>query len=130
MIKLTDGRTFKIKEVIAFDEDKDYILFRVGLGYHKVNYIPISHTIPKVGEKAFAIGSPRGLENTFSSGEISQIRDSNWLQISVPIDHGSSGGALINNYGEAIGITTSGIDDSGANLNFALSISVLDEYFK
>lgn len=42
----------------------------------------------------------------------------------------SSGGALINNYGEAIGITTAGIDDSGANLNFALSISVLDEYFK
>ena len=130
VIKLTDGGTFKIQEVIAYNEDKDYILFRVGLGNHKVNYIPISHTIPRVGEKAYAIGSPRGLENTFSSGEISQIRDSQWLQISVPIDHGSSGGALINNYGEAIGITTAGIDDSGANLNFALSISVLDEYFK
>lgn len=46
------------------------------------------------------------MENTFSSGEISQIRGNAIIQISVPIDHGSSGGALINSYGEVIGITS------------------------
>lgn len=46
-----------------------------------------------------------------------------------PIDHGSSGGALLNEYGNAIGITTSGYD-SGANLNFAVSVSVLKPYLK
>lgn len=129
-IKLSDGSTFKVKEVIGYDEDDDYILFRVGIGNQKVNYIPIGSSTPKVGEKAYAIGSPRGLENTFSSGNISQIRDGNVLQISVPIDHGSSGGALINSYGEVIGITTAGKDDSGANLNFAMNIKVINKHWK
>ena len=63
---------------------------------------------PKDGEKVYTIGSPLGLENTFSSGEISQLREDNLIQINAPIDHGSSGGALINEYGEVIGITTAG----------------------
>lgn len=127
-IKLTDGSILKITEVIGFDESLDFIVFRVDIGNRKVPHIPISSSSPKIGEKAYAIGSPLGLENTFSSGEISQIRNDNILQISVPIGHGSSGGALINQYGEAIGITTAGLEESGANLNFAMSIFVIDSY--
>ena len=123
VIKLSDGRQCKISEVIAKSESEDYILFRIK--GHFV-YIPVSHRKNNVGEKVYTIGSPRGLENTFSSGEISQIRDDNYIQISCPIDHGSSGGVLINAYGEAIGITTGGHDESGANLNFAKNIKVLN----
>ena len=107
VIKLSDGRQCKISEVIAKSESEDYILFRIK--GHFV-HIPVSHRKNNVGEKVYTIGSPRGLENTFSSGEISQIRDDNYIQISCPIDHGSSGGVLINAYGEAIGITTGGHD--------------------
>ena len=123
VIKLSDGRQCKISEVIAKRESEDYILFRIK--GHFV-HIPVSHRKNNVGEKVYTIGSPRGLENTFSSGEISQIRDDNYIQISCPIDHGSSGGVLINAYGEAIGITTGGHDESGANLNFAKNIKVLN----
>ena len=108
-------------------EDDDYIVFKVKSTNKSFNYIPISSRKPKVGEKIFTIGSPLGLENTFSSGEISQLRDE-WIQISAPIDHGSSGGALINEYGEAIGITTARIDASSANLNFAISIDKIKPY--
>ena len=123
VIKLSDGRQCKISEVIAKSESEDYILFRIK--GHFV-HIPVSHRKNNVGEKVYTIGSPRGLENTFSSGEISQIRDDNYIQISCPIDHGSSGGVLINAYGEAVGITTGGHDESGANLNFAKNIKVLN----
>lgn len=123
VIKLSDGRQCKISEVITKSESEDYILFRIK--GHFV-HIPVSHRKNNVGEKVYTIGSPRGLENTFSSGEISQIRDDNYIQISCPIDHGSSGGVLINAYGEAIGITTGGHDESGANLNFAKNIKVLN----
>ena len=123
VIKLSDGRQCKISEVIAKSASEDYILFRIK--GHFV-HIPVSHRKNNVGEKVYTIGSPRGLENTFSSGEISQIRDDNYIQISCPIDHGSSGGVLINAYGEAIGITTGGHDESGANLNFAKNIKVLN----
>lgn len=124
VIKLADGRQFKILEVIKKSELNDYILFRIK---GKFDYIPITQRKSKVGEKVYTIGSPRGLENTFSSGEISQIRQNNYIQISCPIDHGSSGGALINTYGEVIGITTGGHNESGANLNFAKNIHVISE---
>lgn len=125
-ITLSNGSEYKMGELIYKDKDNDVIVFTIknDNGY-KFNYISISSRNPQVGDKAYAIGSPRGLENTFSSGEISQLRDDNILQISVPIDHGSSGGALINEYGEVIGITSSGFDDSGANLNFAVNINVV-----
>lgn len=122
VIKLSDGRQYKIDRVLAKSESDDYILFKIN---GQFNYIPVSQRQCEVGERVYTIGSPRGLENTFASGEISQIREDHFIQISCPIDHGSSGGALINRYGEAIGITTGGRDDSGANLNFAKDIRVV-----
>lgn len=124
---LSDGRLLKLKRVIAKDKKHDIFIFQVDAYGNNFNYIPISKRIPKVGERVFTIGSPQGLENTFSSGEISQLRSEGLIQISAPIDHGSSGGVLLNEYGEAIGITTSGYDDSGANLNFAVDIKYVNQ---
>lgn len=125
-IQISSGKVLNVDEVIAKSDEDDFIIFRVEQDRNsKFNYIPIASRNSLVGEKIYAIGSPQGLENTFSSGEISQKRGKNIIQISVPIDHGSSGGALINTYGEVIGITSGGRDDSGANLNFAIDIKVI-----
>ena len=128
VIKLAGSNTaYKVVEVLQKSEEGDFILFRVN--YNNTNYIPIAKNKPSVGEKVFAIGSPRGLENTFSSGEVSQWRDKNLMQISALIDHGSSGGALINEYGEVVGITSGSFyDGSQANLNYAWSIDVVKPY--
>lgn len=127
-IKLVDSDfAYNIIEVIAKSEKEDFILFKVNCS--GTNYLPIAKTKPSIGEKVFAIGSPRGLENTFSSGEVSQWRGTNLMQISALIDHGSSGGVLINEYGEAVGITSGTFyDGSQANLNYAWSIDVIKPY--
>ena len=127
-IKLAGSKEiYKVSEIIKRNEQEDFILFKVNIA--NTNYIPIAGRKPNVGEKVFAIGSPRGLENTFSSGEISQWRDRNLMQISALIDHGSSGGALINEYGEVVGITSGTFyDGSQANLNYAWSIDVIKPY--
>ena len=127
-IKLAGSKEiYKVSEIIKRNEQEDFILFKVNIV--NTNYIPIAGRKPNVGEKVFAIGSPRGLENTFSSGEISQWRDRNLMQISALIDHGSSGGALINEYGEVVGITSGTFyDGSQANLNYAWSIDVIKPY--
>lgn len=127
-IKLVGSQNvYKVVEVIANNEENDFIIFRVNTS--NTNYIPIAKDKPRVGEKVYAIGSPRGLENTFSSGEVSQWRDSNLMQISALIDHGSSGGALINEYGQVVGITSGSFaDGSQANLNYAWSIDVIKSY--
>ena len=116
--------SYGIKEILKSNQENDYVVFTVNCDGN--NYIPMAATRPTVGEKVFAISSPKGFENTFSSGEISQWRDRNRMQTTVMIDHGSSGGALINEYGEVVGITSGTFDsESVANLNYAVSIDVI-----
>jgi len=82
----------------------------------------------KVGKPVIAIGSPRGLENTLSSGIISGIRNQdrvNLIQTTAPISPGSSGGGLFDLEGNLIGITTLQYKDS-QSLNFAVAIENFD----
>lgn len=124
-----DDRAYKVVAIYQKSEEEDFILFRVGCKNSAT--IPIANNRPSVGDKVYAIGSPRGLENTFSSGEVSQWRDKNLMQINALIDHGSSGGALINEYGEVVGVTSGTFyDGSQANLNYAWSIDVIKPYLK
>lgn len=124
-IVLSSGEECNISKVYYKSEEEDVIIFKVNVN-HSVKHIPLSSRTPNIGEKIYTIGSPLGLDNTFSSGEISQIRDGGaLLQISAPIDHGSSGGVLLNSMGEAVGITTAGIEGSNANLNFAINIQII-----
>ncbi|MBS5145139.1 MAG: trypsin-like peptidase domain-containing protein [Butyricicoccus pullicaecorum] len=70
----------------------------------------------KPGEEVFAIGSPGGLElaNTITGGHISALnrditiddRVMSLIQTDAAINPGNSGGALINKYGQVIGITS------------------------
>lgn len=74
------------------------------------------------GQRVVAIGSPLGLFNSVSDGIISGFRTVNgveMIQFTAPISHGSSGGAVLNMYGEVIGISTAGVR-GGQNLNLAV----------
>lgn len=78
----------------------------------------------KVGEKVYAIGSPKALENTLSEGIVSGLRTSDgvrYIQTTAPIAQGSSGGGLFDEYGRLIGITTWMVKGEG-NLNFAVAV--------
>jgi serine protease len=124
-----DDHFYKVSHIYVKDEEHDFILFRVAC--QNSTYLPIADGQPQVGDKVFAIGSPRGLENTFSSGEVSQWRDRYLMQISALIDHGSSGGALVNEFGEVVGITSGTFaEGSQANLNYAWSIDVIKPYLR
>lgn len=123
-IKMTNGNLYKVTEVLSRSADMDFIVFKVNLNGGTVEYLKIADEEPKVGEKVVAIGSPKGLENTISEGIVSSYREHrNLIQISLPITHGSSGGPLMNIYGEVVGITTSGMGT--ADLNFAMNIQKL-----
>lgn len=82
---------------------------------------------PEIGEKIYAIGNPKGLSGTISEGIVSGIRDlknKELIQITAPISPGSSGGPVINNSGQVIGVAV-GTLTSGQNLNFAIPSSIL-----
>jgi len=84
----------------------------------------------KQGDKVFAAGYPLGITNTLSDGLVSSIyRDENQiplLQITAPISAGSSGGALFNEKGEVVGVTSASYI-GGENMNLAIASSILEE---
>ena len=111
------------------DQSSDLVLLRVD----KIKGIPLKLGSPrnlKVGDPVYVAGNPKGLEGTFSLGNLSAMRSNEGLlQITAPISSGSSGGPVLNSQGEVIGIATSTLSE-GQNLNFAIPSSRLVELLK
>jgi len=107
----------------AADPERDLCLLKVR-NFTAPAVVPAEGDDLKVGARVYAIGSPRGLEQTISDGLLSGLRrsagsDLAALQVTVPISPGSSGGGLFDGKGRLIGITTFQLRDS-QNLNFAV----------
>ena len=95
------------------------------------------------GEYAYAIGSPGGVQfaNTITGGRISAInrdvtindRVMTLIQTDASINPGNSGGALINKYGQVVGITSAKLSSSGfgeasvEGMGFAIPINTAKE---
>ena len=79
-----------------------------------------------IGQPAYAIGHPRGLDLTMSEGLVSSFRRNAegqllLVQTSAAISGGSSGGGLFDEQGSLVGLTTIGsVAAATQNLNFAI----------
>jgi S1-C subfamily serine protease len=108
-VKLEDGRTFTIASVLGYSKATDLaIIAVVGSGFPILSVG--QSDLVAVGDEVVAIGSPLGVfRNTVSDGIISKV----WLdaiQTTAATSHGSSGGPLINRYGEVVGVIYAGAD--------------------
>lgn len=81
------------------------------------------------GELVFAFGSPEGLANSVSMGIVSAVARQPdldnplvYIQTDAPLNHGNSGGPLVNLNGELIGINTSNFSESGNSQGVGLAI--------
>ena len=112
---------YNVSLILAYDENIDLAVLKIdasGLTAATICKQPV-----KVGSTVYAIGSSRGMTNTYSRGIVTyadRIVDGvSYIQHDASITHGNSGGPLINAYGEVIGINAWEISDS-QNLNFAV----------
>lgn len=129
-ITTADGKIHEDVSVLDYDMENDIALLKIN-GTTEFPYIPIGDSdLVRQGQQVYAIGSPLGLSDTMSQGIVSNpkrtLDDNEYIQISVPVNHGSSGGALIDEYGRAIGITAAAIDIA-SELNLAIPINKYDE---
>ena len=119
-----DEKVYVTGEVIKYNPQLDLAVLRID---RELNPLPVYDGRKKLvrGQRVVAIGSPLGLFNSVSDGIISgfrKIKDVDMIQFTAPISSGSSGGAVLNMYGEIIGISTAGVD-SGQNINLAVDYS-------
>ncbi|MBQ8344918.1 MAG: serine protease [Clostridia bacterium] len=121
-----NGASHTVRNVLAYDKDIDLAVLQIrGSDFEHATLC--SEAVP-VGSKVYAVGSSKGLTNTFSQGIVTYydrvIDNVRYLQHDASITNGNSGGPLINEYGEVIGINTWGVADS-QNLNFAVFVAEL-----
>lgn len=124
-----EQEVFYTDEIIKYHPDFDLAILR--MQKHRTP-IPVRRGGPPLvrGQKVVAIGSPLGLFNTVSDGIISGFRtvgERSMIQFTAPTSHGSSGGALLDLYGNLIGVITAGFDD-GQNLNLAVDSKTILEF--
>ena len=125
---LVNGQVKKyiIDGYYSIDKSNDLVILKVS-GLKQKSMILSQGSIPEIGERIFAIGNPKGFNGTFSEGIISGVRnfDQNQvLQITAPISPGSSGGPVLNQKGEVVGIAFATYSQ-GQNLNFAIPTQYL-----
>lgn len=111
-------------QLVNFERGKDLCeldLMQPKPGFdHPVTFAPTDSW--QIGAPVFAIGSPRGMELSLSTGVISGVRDvrgMKLIQTTAPFSAGSSGGGLFDEQARLVGITTLIAKDS-QNLNFAV----------
>lgn len=122
-LRLSDGRLTDCKIIIK-DPSKDLALLKSSVVNTPVLWLDNSG-LPRDGENVFTIGSPIGLEFTISNGIVSSTRIKegiNYIQTTVPVNPGNSGGPLFNSRGVVIGMVTKKVIDA-ENIAFAIPSS-------
>lgn len=118
---------YTIQYVLAYDVDID-------LAVLKINATGLTPAVvckndPVTAETVYAIGSPRGFTATVSVGVVSYakrvVNGVTYVQHDADITHGSSGGPLINKYGEVIGVNAGAFGN--AEINVAVFTGELDK---
>jgi serine protease Do len=127
-VTLTDGRKFKSTD-IKTDEDTDLAIVRV----KATDKLPAlkfgDSSLMEIGDRVLAVGAPFRLSGTVTNGIISAKgrdlgrRYDDFLQTDAAINHGNSGGPLVNLAGEVVGINAAIKSESGGfqGIGFAVS---------
>ena len=129
-----DGELWtKATVVLAYDKMADLAILRCNsdLGVKPLRLADSDSA--KQGDKIYAVGYPLGVANTMSDGIISSRYYDDYnvdvIQITAAISPGSSGGALFNERGSVIGVTSAYYID-GQNLNIAISSNAVKQLYK
>ena len=126
-IVLNTGVSF-LGDVVRYDEKRDVALIRVEPMGHQP--LPLRTRPARITETVYAIGTPvhQSLRGTVSRGIISRFGANKYglptLQADVDIHGGSSGGPLLDRFGNVIGIGFQGVSQGNTKLSSGLNFFI------
>ena len=131
-VRFWDGKTYSAN-IVGVDKSTDLAVIKVDAPSSELYPLAVGDSTQlQVGDGVVAIGSPFGLEETVTSGIVSAlhraiqgvtnftINDS--IQTDAAINHGNSGGPLLNTQGQVVGVNAQIKSDSGGNEGVGFSI--------
>lgn len=132
-VTLASGTTLDA-EIVGTDPSTDLALIKVDVPDEGLTVVPIgSSSDLEVGEPVLAIGNPFGYMGSATAGIVSGLGRSitspngfsvpDAIQTDAAVNHGNSGGALLNAAGELVGVPTQ-IADSGVDANVGVAFAV------
>ncbi|HTU89381.1 MAG TPA: trypsin-like peptidase domain-containing protein [Gemmataceae bacterium] len=133
-VTLADHTTWQATKV-GEAADKDLAVLHIDAPKSKIIPITVGSSEDlQVGQMAYAIGNPFGLDQTFTTGVVSalgrEIQSAtkrsikNMIQTSAAINPGNSGGPLLDSAGRLIGVNTAIYSPSGGNIGIGFAIPV------
>ena len=136
-VTLYDGRTY-IAKPVGQDPSTDIAVLRIEAPAATLSPVTYGDSNRlRVGQRAFAIGNPFGLERTFSTGVVSSLNRTlparnrrqikSIIQIDASINPGNSGGPLLDGQGRLIGMNTDIASKTGqsAGVGFAIPVGTI-----
>lgn len=127
-VQFADGREFDAR-LLGSDPPSDVAILQVD-GRDLLG-LPLGDSDSvQVGEIVFAIGAPFGLQGTATMGMVGAVRRSgvghdiyeSYIQIDAAVNAGNSGGPLVNQRGELIGINTAILSPMGGNVGIGFAV--------
>ena len=133
-VVFANDEEYMVQGILALDGLRDVAVLQIDTRGKKLPVVKLANKLPRKGEKIVNFGTPLGLDFTTSNGIISAIRSQeqmaevagitnlrgNWIQTDAAISSGSSGGPMVNMYGEVVAANTMQRLD-GQSLNFGIS---------
>jgi putative serine protease PepD len=136
-VKFADGSAYKAK-LVGQDAASDLAVVHVNAPQSELHPLRLGNSDNvAVGDGVIAIGNPFGLDGTVTSGIVSSLGREiispnnqpieNAIQTDAAINHGNSGGPLLDLQGKVIGVTSQIQSDSGGNegVGFAVPVNTL-----
>lgn len=138
IIALRDGREIRAS-LVGSDPETDLAVLKINM--KNLPYIHLADSSKaEIGDVVLAIGNPFGLGQTVTMGIISATGRNDlklntyedFIQTDAAINIGNSGGALVNAYGDLIGISTLLFSRSGGNegIGFAIPANMAEFVMK
>lgn len=130
-VLLYSGNEYKAT-VLGINENEDIAVLVVKNG--DFPYLTVADTsMMKTGDDIYAIGAPKGMAYTLTKGTISAkeriIRNNSYIQIDAAINEGNSGGPLLNDNGQVLGMNTLKMSDS-EGIGLAIPINRICDYLQ
>ena len=140
-VSFSDNEHFRAM-VVGVDPSTDSAVLQVQVKSRALKSLPLGNSESvRVGDQVIAIGNPFGLDRSVTSGIVSavqrrieapnQLSISHVIQTDAALNHGNSGGPLLNAQGQVIGVNaqieTGGQSQGNVGIGFAIPINTVKD---